>query len=76
VDGEDVGVIERGDRARLLLEPAESLRVGGLGGKDLQGDVAPQPGITRPVDLTHPPCPEGGDDLVGAETVARAQGHR
>ena len=76
VDGEDVGVIERGDRARLLLEPADTLGVGDLGGKNLQCDVASEARITRPVDLPHPPCPEGRDDLVGAQTVAGSEGHR
>jgi hypothetical protein len=76
VDGEDVGVVEGGDGAGFVLETPPPVGVGGgVLGEDLQGDVATEARIVRPVDLAHPPGPEGGPDLVGPQMCARAQGH-
>ena len=38
--------------------------------------VAAEPGILRPVDLSHPARAEGRQDFVGAETSAGMEGHR
>ena len=54
VDGDDVGVIERGERLRLALEAREALRVARhVGGQDLEGDVASELRVGRAIDLAH-----------------------
>ena len=64
VDGEDVGVIERGDGARLLLEAAQPVRIGREPrGQDLDRDVAPEPRVAGAVHLAHPARADRGDDL-------------
>jgi hypothetical protein len=76
VDGEDVGVIEGGDGASLPLEAADAVRVAAaVGGDDLDRDVAPEAGVSGPVDLAHPPRPDGGHDLVRAQSSARLHWH-
>jgi hypothetical protein len=72
VDRHDVGVIQRGRGAGLLLEPAEALRVCGEGGgQHLDRGFAAEPGIPRAVNLSHCPRADGGDDLVRADTCSR-----
>jgi hypothetical protein len=69
-------VVEGRDRARLLLEPAETVRVRrDLSGEDLQRDVASQAGVARPVDLPHAAGPERLDDLVRTESRAGRKRH-
>jgi hypothetical protein len=76
VDGEDVRMVERGGGAGFLLEALEAPRIGReSGGQDFDGDVTPQPGIVRAVDLSHPAGAERGADLIGAEADARREGH-
>ena len=51
------------------LEALSKDGVGGeLRGKDLQCDGAVQAGVLCPVDLSHPPGPDGLQDLEGAES--------
>jgi serine/threonine protein kinase len=65
---DDVGVVEGGGRARLLLEAGAALGVGGdAGGEHLDRHLAPEPRVPRPEDLPHPSRTEGSDDLVGPE---------
>jgi hypothetical protein len=62
-------MVQRGGRAGFLLEAAEAIGVGSeRRGQDLDGDVAPEARVSRPIDLTHTPRANGGEDLVGAET--------
>ena len=76
VDRKDVGVIQGPGRPGLLLEAVEQVGiVGDLLGQHLQGHIALQPGIPGTVNLTHPPGPEGLEDLVGAEACSRRQRH-
>ena len=66
VQGADVRMIERRDRARLALEPVAHLGVvGEMRREDLHRDVAPEPRVLRPVDLAHAAGTERADDLVG-----------
>ena len=44
-------------------------------GQDLQRHVAAQLCIPRAIDLAHPACAQGSDDLVGAEATAWGEGH-
>jgi hypothetical protein len=51
-DRQDVRVVERGGGPRLLLEPRQTVGVGGgFRGDDLDRHLAAQAGITRPVHL-------------------------
>ena len=54
VDGTDVWMVERGDRARFLYETARQRLVGGGRRFDeLDRHVAPQRGVAREVDVPH-----------------------
>jgi len=54
-------MIQRGNRARLALEPiAESL------GGELDGNVAPESGVAGAIDNAHAACPDLGRNLVGS----------
>ena len=58
-------MVQRGERLRLALEPGDPVRIGGERvGQDLDGDVAIEPRVTRPIDFAHPAGAKGGDDLV------------
>ena len=77
VDGDDVGVGEAGERLHLALEARERVGIGGEGrGKHLDGDVAPEARVARPIDLAHAARADGCDDLVRAQAGAGAKRHR
>jgi hypothetical protein len=48
VDRADVGVVEAGDRARLVLETCDA--AGALGGEELDDDLAPERQVFGAVD--------------------------
>ena len=76
VDRDDVGMVERGGRARLLFESLQALRVvREVGGKDLDRHVAPEARVIGPVDLSHPARAERREDLVGAEARSGRKCH-
>ena len=76
IDGEDVGVVQRGGRPRLLLEAPQPVGVGTQPGRqDFDRDVATEPRVARPIDLPHPARANERDDLVGAESNAGREGH-
>ena len=76
VDRGDVWVIERGEQARLALEPEEPLRVLREGvWNRLQRDVAMEASVARPVDLAHAAPPDRGDDFVRADAGAGFERH-
>jgi hypothetical protein len=63
----DMGMGQGGDRTRLPVEAPSPLGIGGiLRGKDLDRDVAAEPGIAGAVDLAHSALAERGGDLVRA----------
>jgi len=65
-------VVEGGEEMGLALEAGEAVGVpGDLGRKRLDRHIAPELRVLGAVDLSHPPGPEGSQDLVGAEAVAR-----
>jgi len=69
-------MIERGGRLRLLLEPAQTLRVRGeTRREDLDRDISPEPVVPRPVDLSHPAGTERRDDLVRSDPGSRGKCH-
>ena len=76
VDRDDVGVRERRGRARFPLETLQPVRIGGqLRWEDLDGDVAAQTRIARPVNLSHPSSAERRKNLVRAETLSWGKSH-
>ena len=69
-------MIQRGEDLRFALEPREPVRVGRERlGQDLDGDVAIELRVARPIHFAHPAGAEGGEDLVRAEARASGQGH-
>jgi hypothetical protein len=76
VDGEDVRMVERSDRARLLLEPPQALGIArNVGRQHLDGHIATETQIARAVDLAHPASAERRENLVRAEPGTRAETH-
>ena len=76
VDGNDIGMIESGCRAGLLLEAPQAIAVSGESGRqNLDRNPAVQARILRPVHLAHPARAKEGDDLVGPEPRARGESH-
>lgn len=54
INGNDVGMIQRGCRAGFQFETAEMIRIVAGGGADqFQSDIAAQPFISRPKNLAH-----------------------
>ena len=71
-----MGVIERGEQARLAGETCDAIGIGGERRRqNLQCDVPSQPGIARPIHLAHPAGPEGPEDLIDADAGADREGH-
>jgi hypothetical protein len=69
-------VIEGARRLRLLLEAVQPLGIRGVeSGKDLDRDLALQPRVPGPVDLSHPPRAQRCQDLVGPEARAGREPH-
>ncbi len=76
VQREDVRMGEPRDRARLALEPRQRRRVSSdFLRQHLDGHLAPEPRVPRPVDLPHSARTEGREDLVGTEPGPGRQGH-
>ncbi len=61
VERADIGVIQCGDGAGFPFEALAELR-----GRNLDGDIAPQPGITGLPHFAHAASANGGDDFIGA----------
>jgi hypothetical protein len=58
------------------LESPEAVGIGGqLRRQHLDGNLAVEPGVACPVDLTHPPGAERGEDLVGPEAYTGRERH-
>src|SRR5262249_44106989 len=72
--GENVGMIQRGGRARLLLEsPQSGLASRVACGQELQRHFATEPGVFGKVDLSHAARADQADDFVMADCLARGQ---
>ena len=68
VDGDDVGVIEVGNRLGLVAEPEEVVARGEPAGQDhLQGDRAIEAPLARLEDDTHASTAELRDQFIVAE---------
>jgi hypothetical protein len=76
VHREDVRMVQRGGRARLLLEAKQPVRIAAeLDREDFDRDLAPQPRVAAPIDLAHTSGAEDSENLVRTETGARAERH-
>jgi hypothetical protein len=83
VDGDDVGMIQGGDRSRFALESLAPFGIGGgVGRQQFEGDVALQFRIACAIDLAHAAFAEERQDFVVREAGGRGQlrrqrrGHR
>ena len=64
-------MVQRGKNLRLPLEPRDSLVIlRERRGKNLDRDIAIEPGIPRAKHLAHPSRTDGRDDFVGANPAA------
>src|SRR5712692_10099728 len=73
---DDVRMRQSRDCFRFPLEALTHRRVvGDLVGDDLEGDVAVEPPVTRPVHRAHSPFAEEIADLVRTESRAGLEGH-
>jgi hypothetical protein len=68
VQRDDVRVIERGCRARLLLEARNAIGIGRRDFRqDFDRDVTVQSAVAGPIDFAHPPRTKEARDLVWTE---------
>jgi hypothetical protein len=71
VDGEDVGMRETSNCLSFPLESRRRLWIlQQVDRKNLEGDLAPQSGVSRAVDFAHSALAEQIDDLVLGETLS------
>jgi hypothetical protein len=76
VDGDDVGVAERGGRARLVEEARDRAAARRcLAAHELEGHAPPEREVAREVDLAHPSARQEAEDLVSVEDVAGLDRH-
>jgi len=76
VDRENIRMRERRDGFRLPLESLQRLGIGRqVPRQDLDGDVAVEFRVARPVDLAHSSSAQGAEDLVRAEASAGWETH-
>src|SRR5262245_21370231 len=71
VNGEDVGMVETGRRARFLFEPADALLLlceGG--GQQLERDFAAEPRVFGQINFAHPTGANQRERFIGAEAPA------
>ena len=75
-DRDDVRIRDGGGRAGFAFESRQPLGVGRkLGPQGFQGHIAPEPGVPRPVDLSHSARTESGENLVGSEAGSGGKRH-
>ena len=76
VNGDDVGVIQRGGGFRFLHEPPHPILIrGDLEAQDLQRDFAIELRVLREIDLAHPALADLRADFIAPEFRARGQAH-
>ncbi len=76
VDDADVGMVERGGRARFLLEASRARVVGAeVAGEDLDRDLASELEVAGEIDDAHAAGAELPADLVATELRSRGEGH-
>jgi hypothetical protein len=76
VDRDEVGMVQRARKARLLLEAAHQLGVAREHLVDhLERDLPAEPAVACPVDLRHPAGAQGRQHLVGSDLESRTEAH-
>jgi hypothetical protein len=76
VNGENVRVIERCDRARFLLETPQAFGVAGKRfGQNFEGYFAAETRVAGAINFAHSAGADGRDDFVGANLAANGEGH-
>ena len=77
VDRSDVRMIERREKLCLTLEASQPIgSVGESFRKDFDGDIALELRVASAVDLPHPTCADGLNNLVEAELGTWFEWHR
>jgi hypothetical protein len=72
----DVRMIERRKRLGLALEPGKALGIFGKQlGQNLEGDIAPEPGVVSTINFAHTASADSTDNGVGAEASAGGKTH-
>ena len=67
-------MIERGEQSRLALEARAAIGIAEHRvGQDLEGDVATERRVARPIDLAHAAGAEESGHFVGPEAIARRE---
>ena len=75
MNGENVGMVERGHCPRLLLEATQAVGFAGEGfRKNFQSDIAPQARIFGAINLSHAACAQRRLDFVGTEFRSQRSG--
>jgi hypothetical protein len=76
VKGRDVGMIQCGSGARLLLEACEAFVIERQTGRqDLDRHFASESRVSRAIHLAHAAGTERRDDFIWAETIAWGEAH-
>src|SRR5262249_29141301 len=76
VNGENVGMVEGAGGAGFLFEPQPPRGIGSyIVRQHLERDLAPQPGVARPVDFAHTSSADRRNDFIGTEPGSRGKGH-
>ena len=74
VDAGDVRMVQRREHFGFALKPSQPIVIRRDGRRqDLDGDLALQLGVGRPIDLPHSALTEQGGDFVDAETGAGSE---
>jgi hypothetical protein len=77
IQREDIRMVQGRDGAGLLFEPAQSIAIRcDRCGKNLDGDVAMEAGVTSAIDFAHPAGTDRGGDLVRTEHRSGGKRHR
>ena len=69
-------MVQRGRGTRLLVEALKPLGIATDRGRQyLDRHIASKLRVSGAIDFAHPAGPEGGEDLIRAETGADLKGH-
>ena len=77
MDGQDVGVVQRGRGTGLALEAVQPIRIAReRSGEHLDGDLAAEARVASAVDLAHAACAERRHNLERAEAISCLERHQ
>ena len=76
IDRNNVGMVQRRNRSRLLLEPPQTVGIiGERSWKDLQRHIAQKTSVARAIHLSHAAGADERTDFVRPELRVRREGH-